>query len=142
MGLVKYRVEIGVTVIGICVAVGASVFFLFDLLTDLVAQPDLDYVVLAGIALALLYTNVAYLVSRIGNLKRDAKHFAQHQQDLLSFYDKDAPSLTILIPSYREDENVVVRALLSAALAEYPKQRIVLLIDDAPFPATDSDVQA
>src|SRR5262245_39778942 len=89
MSLNKYRIEIGVTVIGICIAVGASVFFLFDLLTDLVAQPALDYVVLAGIALALLYTNVAYLLSRIGNLKRDLKHFAQHSQDFLPFYDKD-----------------------------------------------------
>ena len=78
MSLKKYRVEIGVTVIGICVAVGASAFFLFGLLTDLATEPDLDYVVLAGIALALLYTNVAYLVSRIGNLKRDLKHFSQH----------------------------------------------------------------
>src|SRR5262249_24721167 len=81
-------------------------------------------------------------LSRIGNLKRDLKHFPQDSQDFLPFYDTDAPSLTILIPSYREDEKVVLRALLSAALAEYPKQRIVLLIDDSPFPATDSDVQA
>jgi cellulose synthase/poly-beta-1,6-N-acetylglucosamine synthase-like glycosyltransferase len=142
MSLNKYRIEIGVTAIGICIAVGASVFFLFYLLTDLVAQPDVDYVVLAGIALALLYTNVAYLVSRIGNLKRDINHFFQHSQDLLSFYDKVAPSLTILIPSYREDEDVVSRALLSAALAEYPKQQIVLLIDDSPFPATEFDGHA
>jgi cellulose synthase/poly-beta-1,6-N-acetylglucosamine synthase-like glycosyltransferase len=150
MSLNKYRIEIGVTVIGICVAVGATAFFLLDLLPPIVAQPGNDEVarvefssiILAGISLAFLYTNVAYLLSRLGNLKREGKHLPLESQDFIPLYDNDAPSLTILIPSYREDEHVVVRALLSAGLAEYSKQRVVLLIDDSPFPATESDAQA
>jgi cellulose synthase/poly-beta-1,6-N-acetylglucosamine synthase-like glycosyltransferase len=145
----KYRIEIGATVLGICIVIGATALFLFDLLPVLVPQPGHAEVgkvasssVLAAIALAFLYTNIAYLLSRIGNLKREIKHSFDNSQDFLSLYEKDTPSLTILIPSYSEDENVVVRALLSAALAEYPKQRIVLLIDDSPFPTTELDVHA
>jgi cellulose synthase/poly-beta-1,6-N-acetylglucosamine synthase-like glycosyltransferase len=63
-------------------------------------------------------------------------------EELLSIHDKDPPSLTVLVPSYKEEERVVSRALLSASLAEYPNKRIVLLIDDAPDPATDADAEA
>ena len=55
-------------------------------------------------------------------------------EGLLSIYDKDPPSLAVLVPSYKEEERVVSRALLSASLAEYPNKRVVLLIDDAPEP--------
>ena len=44
------------------------------------------------------------------------------------------PTLTVLVPSYREDARVVRQTLLSAALQEYPDLRIVLLIDDPPSP--------
>ena len=48
------------------------------------------------------------------------------------------PSITVLVPSYREEPQVIRRTLLSAALLEYPDVRIVLLIDDPPHPAPGS----
>ena len=44
--------------------------------------------------------------------------------------------MTVLVPSYQEDERVVRTTLLSAALQEHPYLRVVLLIDDPPEPKT------
>src|SRR5262249_8013512 len=40
--------------------------------------------------------------------------------------------LVILIPSYKEEERVLLQTVLSAALVEYPERRIVALLDDPP----------
>lgn len=56
---------------------------------------------------------------------------------LLVFASKQ-PSLTVLVPSYRANPEVVRATLLSAALQEYPDMRIVLLLDDPPNPS-DAD---
>jgi hypothetical protein len=50
------------------------------------------------------------------------------------FFARRTTSLTTLVPSYQEEEDVIRMTLLSAALQEYPDQRIVLLIDDPPDP--------
>src|SRR5262249_59092284 len=49
------------------------------------------------------------------------------------------PSVTILVPSYKEDSRVVRKTLLSAALQDYPARMVVLLIDDPPIPTTPED---
>jgi cellulose synthase/poly-beta-1,6-N-acetylglucosamine synthase-like glycosyltransferase len=46
----------------------------------------------------------------------------------------------MLVPSYKEDPQVVRRTLLSGALQDYPDRRLVLLIDDPPHPTQPSDV--
>ena len=144
-----YRMEVRLTVAAIIVTIISTSFFISDLsLVCLAAfrhDRGIDIAVagmLAAIMLAFLYTNVAYLLSRIGSVIRHAEHVPDQTNDLLSIYDKDAPSLTVLVPSYNEDELVVSRALLSAALAEYPSKKVVLLIDDAPYPENDSDARA
>src|SRR5439155_6421421 len=52
------------------------------------------------------------------------------------------PSVTILVPSYKEDPALVWKTLLSAALQDYPRRSIVLLIDDPPVTATYEDARA
>ncbi len=49
------------------------------------------------------------------------------------------PSMTVIVPSYREDERVIRQTLLSAALQEYPDLRVVLLVDDPPNPSDAKD---
>ena len=46
------------------------------------------------------------------------------------------PSVTVIIPSYKEDARVIRTTVLSAALQDYPRLRVVLLIDDPPTPTT------
>ncbi len=55
--------------------------------------------------------------------------------------DGAAPALAVLVPSYKEETAVVFRTLMSAALQDYPRRRVVLLIDDPPC-TTDPDAAA
>jgi cellulose synthase/poly-beta-1,6-N-acetylglucosamine synthase-like glycosyltransferase len=143
------RKEIRLTLVAICVASVASIFFLWDLgfvVTAAVRRGDFLLAgmagLFAGIVPAFLYGNLAYFVSRIGCLMRHSEQPHELTEGLLSIYDKDPPSVAVLVPSYKEEERVVSRALLSASLSEYPNKRIVLLIDDAPHPETAADAQA
>jgi len=91
------------------------------------------------IANALIYGNLVYQFTRLGYLKRRSDHRPVDREELETIYEDFAPALTILVPSYKEDSNVVRRTLLSAALQDYPKRRVVLLIDDPPHPTDPSD---
>lgn len=78
---------------------------------------------------------LAYLVARHGHLIRARDHRRVPRAVIDEYFSGSMPTLTVLIPSYREDARVVRQTLLSAALQEYPFQRIVLLIDDPPNPS-------
>jgi cellulose synthase/poly-beta-1,6-N-acetylglucosamine synthase-like glycosyltransferase len=51
------------------------------------------------------------------------------------------PAVSILVPAYKEDPQVVRRTLLSAALQDYPNRRLVLLIDDPAHPTHPADIE-
>jgi len=89
-----------------------------------------------------VYGNMIYLFTRSGHLSRARVHQPAERSELESIYDRvDPPSLTILVPSYKEERSVVVQTLLSAGLMEYPSKRIVLLIDDPPNPSDEESIQ-
>ena len=77
---------------------------------------------------------LAYLTTRLGYYSRIRAHRRASRDELSQPFEQSAPSLTVLIPSYQEDERVNRMTLLSAALQEYPDLGIVLLIDDPPEP--------
>ncbi|CAN5582127.1 hypothetical protein BH10ACT1_BH10ACT1_28810 [soil metagenome] len=83
---------------------------------------------------------LAYLVARHGFLVRTRAHRRVPRSVIDDHFSRSMPTLTVLVPSYREDARVVRQTLLSAALQEYPFQRVVLLVDDPPAP-TDPDNQ-
>lgn len=145
----RYSMEIHLTVLGIFVTVISTCFFFYDLGSVAAGQYGaghywriLSPAVFAVVTLALIYGNLVYLLTRIGSLKRHRQHLSATMDQLCSLYDRDTPSLTVLVPSYKEDEQVVRQTLLSAALMEYPNKRIVLLIDDPPNARTDADARA
>lgn len=86
----------------------------------------------------LIYGNLVYQFARIGYLTR-LKHHRLSRKEIREFSKHTSPTLIILVPSYKEDLKVVRQTLLSAALQDYPKKRIVLLIDDAPNPDNEHD---
>jgi cellulose synthase/poly-beta-1,6-N-acetylglucosamine synthase-like glycosyltransferase len=92
----------------------------------------------AGIYMALVSlltaSSAAYLLSRIGYLERMKVHRRTPRSLIDDYFDNVSPTLTVLIPSYREDARVVRQTLLSASLQEYPNLRVVLLIDDPQNP--------
>ena len=78
----------------------------------------------------LFYCALAYQVIRLGAARRGAQGAPAAADP--SLLGADAPSVTVLIPSYRESRRVVIETVLSAALARYRKKRIVVLVDDPP----------
>ena len=82
----------------------------------------------------LTASTVAYLLSRLGFLYRVRLHHRAGRAELDEFFERETPTLTVLVPSYQEDARVIRTTLLSAALQEYPDTRIVLLIDDPSTP--------
>lgn len=80
----------------------------------------------------LTFSALMYLTARQGALQRFAKHVRPPRARLDHHFDKNKSSITVLIPSYNEEVDVVYKTLLSAALQEYPSLRVVLLMDDNP----------
>ena len=82
-----------------------------------------------------------YLVARQGALHRFRLHQRAPRGLIDSHFGEQSDALTVLIPSYAEEPDVVRLTMWSAALQEYPDLRVVLLIDDPPTP-TDEGVLA
>src|SRR5215470_6040125 len=90
----------------------------------------------------LIYGGLVYQLARLGYLQRLVRHRAAADVKLRRFFHTaQAPSVTVLVPSYREDPRVVRRTLLSAALQDYRKRRVVLLIDDPSNPSRPQDIE-
>ncbi|MGH9007951.1 MAG: glycosyltransferase family 2 protein, partial [Acidimicrobiales bacterium] len=84
----------------------------------------------------LTASSLAFLISRLGYCYRALGHHRTPRLTVDESFDRSMPTLTVLVPAYREDAAVIRNTLLSAALQEYPYKRIVLLIDDPPKPST------
>ena len=87
----------------------------------------------------LIYGNLVYQCTRLGHLRREMNHSRAGEEELENLFDGKPPSLTILVPSYKENVEVVRRTLLSAALQDYPDKHLVLLIDDPPNSTSPRD---
>ena len=98
----------------------------------LVIEAIVYMVVVTGLAASA----VAYLITRIGFFYRSRAHQRAPRIVLDTFLQGDTPSVTVLVPSYQEEERVIRTTLMSAALQEYPGLRVVLLIDDPQQPKT------
>jgi cellulose synthase/poly-beta-1,6-N-acetylglucosamine synthase-like glycosyltransferase len=93
-------------------------------------------IAMAMVAVALLcgltYGSLVYLVARWGRLRRRSD-FQAGPGVLDDIYAANAaPRVCVLIPSYKEEVRVLRQTVVSAALAEYPSRRIVVLLDDPP----------
>lgn len=88
----------------------------------------------------LIYGNLVYQGTRLGYLNRLNGHRPTTREELERIYEDEAPSLALLIPSYKEESRIIRQTILSAALQEYPRRRVVLLIDDPPHPSDPHDL--
>jgi len=90
-----------------------------------------------GYALIVTFLSLSalmYLLARQGALQRFKKHVRVSQWKLDAHFAQHPSSITVLVPSYSEEVAVIRKTLLSAALQEFPKKRVVLLLDDKPNP--------
>ena len=86
----------------------------------------------------LCFSALMYLVARLGALQRFRSHVRVPRAELDRHFGDHASSITVLVPSYAEEPGVVRQTLWSAALQEYPSMRVVLLLDDPPFPTNQA----
>lgn len=87
----------------------------------------------------VLYAAMLYNVCLIGNYLRQLRERVPDAHEVETIFDKPAPTLTVLIPSYKEERIVIWQTMLSAALSAYPAKRVVLLIDNPPAPNNAED---
>ena len=64
----------------------------------------------------LVYGNLVYQFTRLGYLKRKAGHRPAGIDELRSVFKRSGRGLTVLVPSYKEEPNVIAQTLWSAAL--------------------------
>ncbi len=81
----------------------------------------------------LTFSALMYLIARQGALQRFSKHVRVPRAELDKHFSDNPPAITVLIPSVHEEPTVVRKTIMSAAIQEYPKKRVVLLIDDNPI---------
>lgn len=92
--------------------------------------------------LVLAYNAVLYQGALLGHYIRAIRHSPRPFEEIEAIYDTHAPSMTVIIPSYKEERQVMWQTMMSAALSEYPAKRVVLLIDDPHQPKTLADIRA
>ncbi|MDY7087990.1 MAG: EAL domain-containing protein [Actinomycetota bacterium] len=96
----------------------------------------IEAIVYMVVVTGLAASATAYLITRIGYFYRARGHQRAPRVMLDEFIGGKTPSVTVLVPSYQEDERTNRTTLLSAALQEYPGLRVTLLIDDPRQPRT------
>lgn len=145
----RFEWELAVTWLALGVTLVAWLIFLW-LQLSLLREPilgghalrALQILLFTGIVSFLVYGSVVYCLTRLGYFSRRRDRLSRSAPNLNQYFDGLAPSLTILIPSYREELKVVRKTILSAALQNYPELRVVLLIDDPPEPADANAARA
>ncbi|MCU1439206.1 MAG: glycosyltransferase [Rhodoglobus sp.] len=83
----------------------------------------------------LTFSALMYLLARQGALQRFKQHVRVPRAELDRHFADSHGTMTVLVPSYSEEPDVIRATLWSAALQEYPSLRVVLLLDDPPFPS-------
>lgn len=80
----------------------------------------------------LTFSALVYLITRQGALQRFSAHVRVPRAVLDRYFSAHQPPVTILVPSYSEETQVIRKTMLSTVLQEYPNLRVVLLLDDDP----------
>jgi len=87
----------------------------------------------------LCFSSVMYQVGRAAALGRLRTHRRTTRADLDRHFRFSHATMTVLVPSSAEEPKVVRATLWSAALQEFPRLRLVLLLDDRPSPTDPTD---
>lgn len=141
---IEPRLELILTICATLLMVGAFAVY-FDYAVALQygrsGYAAFESALFALIMILFSYGALVYCLSRIGYLVRLAGHRGATQDELDAFCHGPElpPSLTILIPSYKEEPRTIYQTLFSAATQQYPEKKVVLLLDDPAEPATAED---
>ncbi len=144
-----FRREIRITWLTIAATVAMAAGIAWGLganLLDFVAVQDwagvAGHAVFVSIIGFLLYGSFVYQFTRLGYLQRRRDLRRAGAEELADVYRSGAGELAVLVPSYKEELDVVRRTLMSAGLQDHPHRRVVLLVDDPPAPQDPADIRA
>lgn len=94
------------------------------------------------LCLLMVYGTLLYQSCIAGHFSRIMGHRAIPDAELLAMHDRDLPAIAVLVPAYKEERDVMWQTLVSAALCDYGRKDVVLLIDDPHHPKTPHDTEA
>jgi len=147
ISVTTFPLSIGLVVATLGAAIAAGWYLWDRVVTDLQGERlfgDVAYLaVTAFVTLSFMYGNLAYQLSRLGQIKRSSTPHSGPNESLEVIYGRERDSLlTVLIPTYKENIRLLHQTLLATALQEYPNRRVVLLIDDPPYPRNPKDLNS
>ncbi len=129
----KFTLEIIISCVAIAFTLGISIFVGRDTIATFSMYRQageigytIEFVIFSGIILILVYGSLVYLLARLFYYVRLGEEAARPA--VTRPMNPDA-TLTVLIPSYREEKTVIWRTLISASMVEHPNRRAVLLVD-------------
>src|SRR4051812_5799936 len=95
-----------------------------------------EVALLYSIFALMVFGTSVFFIARLGDIQRHSGRSMRKQPELDDLYrETTSPEpLLILVPSYKEEREVIFQTIMSAALVEYPERIVVLLIDDPPNP--------
>jgi cellulose synthase/poly-beta-1,6-N-acetylglucosamine synthase-like glycosyltransferase len=111
---------------------GLAFLLIIAYVTTVPGLPASDRVIYGLLLSCLFYCCACYELNRLGTALRRRRHCERGEEALAYLFAPSAPSVTVLVPTYREEPRVVGMTVLSAALARYSNRRIVVLVDDPP----------
>ena len=131
------------------IAIVLTIVFWFLYLTSVIIRQLIDgpqsyqfTTQVVGYTLTMFFLTLSaltYLIARQGALQSFKKHVRTPQRVLDEHFAKQQSSITVLVPSYSEEVQVIKKTLLSAALQEFSDIKVVLLLDDEPFKVASQD---
>jgi cellulose synthase/poly-beta-1,6-N-acetylglucosamine synthase-like glycosyltransferase len=141
------RLEAWFTLIGIGVTLGAFAAFLTTFGFSAAERIHgllgvLEAAAFLAITAVLVYGGLVYGFARLGYMRRRREFRHASGGELGDFCASANADVAILVPAYKEEATIVRQTLLSAALQEYPRRRVTLLIDDPPTPSDLAGLQA
>ena len=145
----NYKREILITRISLALTLAMTAGLTWGLGSNLLGFVDrgetlaiLSHALFVSIIGFLLYGSFVYQLTRLGYLQRRAEHRPATDDELGRIYHTAAGELAVLVPSYKEEPEVVRRTLISAAVQDHPHRRVMLLIDDPVAPKDPADARA
>lgn len=131
------RLAIVLTVVSWAIYTGYWFWTEFVLKVATSLRLEVEAVAYVFVVTLLSISSLAYLACRLGFLNRARAHNRMPRAVIDEYYFREChPSLTVIVPSYREEPQIIRNTLLSAALQEFRGLRVTLLIDDSPEPKT------
>ncbi len=146
LSIVHSRPSVGRIAMGRVAIVVTFLAWLMYVVTTIIREfidnPQLDFrfateaVFYLVVVTSLTFSALMYLTARQGALYRFRDHARVPRAELDRHFGPDYDrAVTVLVPSYVEELQVVRKTLWSAALQEFGDLRVVLCIDDPPYPS-------